>query len=157
MENIRYSKPDATDEEVYAAARSAQCDTFIRRLSNGYETVIGERGATLSGGQRQRLAIARAFLKNAPILILDEATAALDSRSERAVQLALQSLIHGRTVIAVAHRLSTLSTFDRIVMLSDGKIVQDASPAELRSGDGLFQSLWEIQANTERDTESAIA
>ena len=157
MENIRYSKPDATDEEVYAAARSAQCDTFIRRLSNGYETIIGERGATLSGGQRQRLAIARAFLKNAPILILDEATAALDSRSERAVQLALQSLIHGRTVIAVAHRLSTLSTFDRIVMLSDGKIVQDASPAELRSGDGLFQSWWEIQANTEPDTGSAIA
>jgi ATP-binding cassette subfamily B protein len=149
MENIRYSRPDATDEEVYAAARCAQCDEFVRQLSHGYDTVIGERGATLSGGQRQRLGIARAFLKDAPILILDEATAALDSRSERAVQEALESLIHGRTVIAVAHRLSTLSTFDRIVMLVDGKIVQDAPPGELLRREGLFHSLWAMQAHAQ--------
>jgi ATP-binding cassette subfamily B protein len=148
MENIRYGRPDATDEEVYEAARNAHCDEFIRRLSDGYDTIIGERGATLSGGQRQRLGIARAFLKDAPILILDEATAALDSRSEREVQLALENLSRGRTVIAVAHRLSTLSTFDRIIMLSEGKIVEDASPRELRGGEGLFNSLWKIQAGT---------
>jgi ATP-binding cassette subfamily B protein len=149
MENIRYSRPDASDEEVYAAARCAQCDEFVEQLSDGYETIIGERGATLSGGQRQRLGIARAFLKDTPILILDEATAALDSRSERAVQEALESLIHGRTVLAVAHRLSTLSNFDRIVMLADGRIVQDAPPAELMHREGLFHSLWTLQAQAE--------
>jgi ATP-binding cassette subfamily B protein len=149
MENIRYSRPDASDEEVYAAARCAQCDEFVERLSEGYDTIIGERGATLSGGQRQRLGIARAFLKDAPILILDEATAALDSRSERAVQEALESLIRGRTVLAVAHRLSTLNNFDRIVMLVDGGIVQDATPAELMRREGLFQSLWTLQAQGE--------
>ena len=145
MENIRYGRPDATDDEVISAARSAHCDEFIREFSNGYDTIIGERGGTLSGGQRQRIGIARAFLKDAPILILDEATAALDSRSEREVQRALEGLIHGRTVIAVAHRLSTLSSFDRIIMLSDGKIAQDASPTELRLRPGLFSSLWDIQ------------
>jgi ATP-binding cassette subfamily B protein len=147
MENIRYSRPEASDEEVYAAARCAQCDAFIQELSDGYDTIIGERGATLSGGQRQRLGIARAFLKDAPILILDEATSALDSRAERDLQRALEGLIHGRTVIAVAHRLSTLNGFDRVVMLSDGKIVQDAPPTELHGRDGLFRSLWDIQAN----------
>lgn len=149
MDNIRYGRPDASDEEVYAAARMAQCDEFIRQLSHGYDTIIGERGATLSGGQRQRLGIARAFLKDAPILILDEATAALDSRAERDVQRALESLINGRTVIAVAHRLSTLNTFDRIVMMTDGKIVEDAAPAELRRGTGLFNSMWQIQASAQ--------
>jgi ATP-binding cassette subfamily B protein len=153
MENIRYGRPDATDEEVYEAARKAQCDEFVRRLSQGYDTVIGERGATLSGGQRQRLGIARAFLKDAPILILDEATAALDSRSERDVQRALENLAQGRTVIAVAHRLSTLSNFDRVVVLSDGKIIEDASPEELQARDGLFSSLWKIQS--ERTPASA--
>ncbi|MBF6615944.1 MAG: ABC transporter ATP-binding protein [Candidimonas sp.] len=150
MENIRYSRPDASDEDVYAAARHAQCDAFIRRLRHGYDTIIGERGATLSGGQRQRLGIARAFLKDAPVLILDEATAALDTKSERAVQRALQNLISGRTVIAVAHRLSTLSQFDRIVMLSEGKIVEDGSPEELLARDGLFSSLWNAQSGMGR-------
>jgi ATP-binding cassette subfamily B protein len=145
MENIRYGRPRATDEEVIAAAKSAHCDEFIRRLDSGYDTIVGERGATLSGGQRQRIGIARAFLKDAPILILDEATAALDSRSERDVQRALESLIRGRTVIAVAHRLSTLTTFDRIIMLNEGKIVEDASPSELRLSGGLFSSLWNLQ------------
>lgn len=146
MENIRYGRPDASDEEVYAAARSAHCDEFIRKLPEGYQTIIGERGATLSGGQRQRLGIARAFLKNAPILVLDEATAALDSRSERQVQRALENLVRDRTVIAVAHRLSTLCTFDRIIMLSEGKIIEDGSPAELARSNGLFRSLWQMQA-----------
>ncbi len=145
MENIRYGRPSATEDEVIAAAKSAYCDEFIRRLNSGYDTIIGERGATLSGGQRQRIGIARAFLKDAPILILDEATAALDSRSERDVQRALESLIRGRTVIAVAHRLSTLTTFDRIIMLNEGKIVEDASPTELRLSGGLFNSLWNLQ------------
>ncbi len=146
MENIRYGRPDATDEQVYAAARNAHCDEFVRNLENGYETIVGERGATLSGGQRQRLGIARAFLKNAAILILDEATAALDSRSERDVQRALQNLIQDRTVIAVAHRLSTLDNFDRIIMLNAGKIVEDGTPARLRCQNGLYSALWRIQA-----------
>ncbi|PLC49067.1 ABC transporter [Pollutimonas subterranea] len=149
MENIRYGRPGATDEQVYAAARNAHCDGFVRNLEHGYETIVGERGATLSGGQRQRLGIARAFLKDAAILILDEATASLDSRSERDVQQALRSLMEARTVIAVAHRLSTLDGFDRIIMLSAGTIVEDGSPAELRGRDGLYSALWRIQAGHE--------
>ena len=120
MENIRYGRPDATDEEVIAAARHAYCDGFIRDLPDGYDTMVGERGVLLSGGQRQRLGIARAFLKNAPILILDEATSALDTQSELEIQLALEELVRGRTVLAVAHRLSTVANFDRIVVLADG-------------------------------------
>jgi ATP-binding cassette subfamily B protein len=150
MENIRYSRPDASDEEVYVAARHAQCDEFITRMKDGYDTIIGERGATLSGGQRQRLAIARAFLKDAPVVLLDEATSALDTRSERAVQQALQSLIEGRTVIAVAHRLSTLSSFDRIIMLANGKIVEDGTPQELMDRSGMFRSLWDAQTGMTR-------
>ncbi|WP_439650426.1 ATP-binding cassette domain-containing protein [Pollutimonas nitritireducens] len=121
----------------------------LRKQEHGYETVVGERGATLSGGQRQRVGIARAFLKDAPILILDEATAALDSRSERDVHRALQRLMEGRTVIAVAHRLSTLDGFDRIIMLSAGRIVQDGNPADLRRRDGLYSALWQIQTGQE--------
>lgn len=150
MENIRYSRPDASDEEVHVAARYALCDGFIRQMRHGYDTVIGERGATLSGGQRQRLAIARAFLKDAPVLLLDEATSALDTRSERAVQQALSDLIQGRTVIAVAHRLSTLSGFDRIVMLAAGRIVEDGSPHELLEHPGMFSSLWQAQSGSQR-------
>ena len=112
MENIRYGRPDATDEEVYRAARHAYCDGFIRDLPDGYDTMVGERGMLLSGGQRQRLGIARAFLKNAPILILDEATSALDTQSEMEIQFALEEL-GGPTVLAVAHRLSTVANFDR--------------------------------------------
>ncbi len=150
MENISYGDPDAPAERVYEAARAARCDDFIRRLPAGYDTMLGERGATLSGGQRQRLGIARAFLKNAPILILDEATSALDSRSERELQAALLQLIAGRTVIAVTHRLSTLSGFDRIVVLNEGRIVEDGPPVQLRRGGGLFQALWEMQVQGER-------
>jgi ATP-binding cassette subfamily B protein len=145
MENIRYGRPDATDEEVVAAARHAFCDTFIRELPKGYETMVGERGVMLSGGQRQRLGIARAFLKDAPILILDEATSALDTHSEAEIQTALNDLMQGRTVLAVAHRLSTLMGFDRIIVMQNGVIVEDDTPASLLAAGGLFASLWQIQ------------
>jgi ATP-binding cassette subfamily B protein len=146
MENIRYGRPGASDDEVIAAARYAFCDEIIRALPAGYDTVVGERGIKLSGGQRQRIAIARAFLKNAPIIILDEATSALDSESEMEIQHALDELMRGRTVLAVAHRLSTLSSFDRIIVLIDGHIVEDGSPLELRGSGGTFDALWRLQA-----------
>ncbi|PWC44908.1 ABC transporter ATP-binding protein [Azospirillum sp. TSO22-1] len=146
LENIRYGRPDATDKEVRLAARAAYCDDFIRDLPQGYDTPVGERGVKLSGGQRQRIGIARAFLKNAPILILDEATSALDTESEIEIQRALNDLMRGRTVLAVAHRLSTLAGFDRIVVLVDGRIVEDGHPAELRRRGGAFETLWRLQA-----------
>ena len=127
MENIRYGKPDASDEDVREAAFAARCD-FIHDLPEGMRTLVGERGVKLSGGQRQRIAIARAFLKNAPLLLLDEATSALDSESEEAIREALGRLMHGRTVIAIAHRLSTVRNFDRVVVLQLGKVVQDGAP-----------------------------
>ncbi|WP_448208059.1 ABC transporter ATP-binding protein [Azospirillum sp. sgz302134] len=146
LENIRYGRPDATDEEVYEAARHAFCDGFIRQLPQGYQTLCGERGVRLSGGQRQRLGIARAFLKNAPILVLDEATSALDTHSEREIQLALADLARGRTVVAVAHRLSTVSSFDRVVVFEEGRIAEDGPPSELRRrGGGKFNALWQMQ------------
>jgi len=146
LDNIRYGRPDATDEEVMLAARAAYCDDFIRELPQGYGTLVGERGIKLSGGQRQRIGIARAFLKNAPILILDEATSSLDTEGEIEIQRALNQLMHGRTVLAVAHRLSTLSGFDRIIVLMDGRIAEDGSPTELRRRGGIFETLWRLQA-----------
>ena len=145
LENIRYGRPEATDKEVYKAARDAYCDDFIRELPQGYDTIVGERGVRLSGGQRQRLGIARAFLKNAPILILDEATSALDTQSEREIQLALEELMRGRTVVAIAHRLSTVAGFDRIVVLVDGRIAEDGPPSLLRHEGGIFNKLWKLQ------------
>ncbi len=144
MENIRFGRPEASDADVFAAARAAHCD-FIADLYDGYDTVVGERGAKLSGGQRQRIGIARAFLKNAPILILDEATSALDAESEAAVQLALGGLMEGRTVLAIAHRLSTLTDMDRILVLSDGEVIEDGSPFELQRRGGAFARLWRLQ------------
>ena len=157
LENIRYGRPNATDNEVVAAAVAACADEFIMALPEGYQTILGERGAKLSGGQRQRLGIARAILKDAPILILDEATSALDSKSELAVQQALATLLRGRTVLAIAHRLSTLTALDRIIVLSEGRIVEDGSPAELLSADGVFQSLWRLQAESFEPTERRAA
>ncbi|WP_077731591.1 ABC transporter ATP-binding protein [Methylocaldum sp. 14B] len=146
LDNIRYGRSEASDEEVYAAARQAFCDAFIRALPEGYHTLVGERGVKLSGGQRQRIGIARAFLKNAPILILDEATSALDTASELEIHQALAKLMRGRTVLAVAHRLSTVASFDRIIVLSEGCIVEDGSPEELRRRRGVFDAMWQLQA-----------
>jgi ATP-binding cassette, subfamily B, bacterial len=140
MENIRYGKPTATDDEVLRAAISARCD-FVDTLPEGLATMVGDRGVKLSGGQRQRIAIARAFLKDAPILLLDEATAALDSESEEAIREALARLMHGRTVIAIAHRLATLRNFDRVVMLKAGKIIEDGPPDRLMQGEGPYREL----------------
>jgi ATP-binding cassette subfamily B protein len=146
LENLRYGHPDATDEEVRAAAREAHCDGFISELPQGYDTLVGERGARLSGGQRQRIGIARALLKNAPVLLLDEATSALDSHSENEIQAALTRLMQGRTVVAVAHRLSTVSSFDRVMVLVEGRIVEDGPPAALRAQQGVYARLWDLQA-----------
>jgi ATP-binding cassette subfamily B protein len=140
LENIRYGRPTATDDEVLRAAIAARCD-FVESLPEGLATMVGDRGVKLSGGQRQRIAIARAFLKDAPILLLDEATAALDSESEEAIREALARLMRGRTVIAIAHRLATLRNFDRVVMLKAGKIIEDGPPDRLMQGHGPYREL----------------
>jgi len=145
-ENIAYGKPDATDEEIIAVAKKAQAHDFIASLEEGYGTLVGERGVKLSGGQKQRVAIARAMLKDAPILVLDEATSALDSESEVLIQKALHELMAGKTVIAVAHRLSTLREMDRILVLEGGKIVEDGDHTTLSHAGGTYQRLWEHQA-----------
>ena len=145
LENIRYGRPDATKEEVIACARKTHCDEFICALKHGYKTIVGERGASLSGGQRQRIGIARALLKNAPILLLDEATSALDSQSEALINSALIDLMKDRTVVAAAHRLSTLSRYDRIVVLADGHVIEDGTLDELRNAGGMFSQLWALQ------------
>jgi ATP-binding cassette subfamily B protein len=141
-ENIRYGRPEARDDELLKAAIAARCD-FIETLPQGMATIVGERGVKLSGGQRQRIAIARAFLKDAPILLLDEATSALDSDSEEAIRDALRRLVRGRTVIAIAHRLSTVRNVDRIVVMQAGRVVQDGAPELLMGRDGLYRDLIE--------------
>jgi ATP-binding cassette subfamily B protein len=140
MENIRYGRPTSTDDEVLRAAIAARCD-FVETLPQGLATMVGDRGVKFSGGQRQRIAIARAFLKDAPILLLDEATAALDSESEEAIREALARLMRGRTVIAIAHRLATLRNFDRVVMLQAGRIIEDGPPDRLMQGRGPYSEL----------------
>ncbi|MDB5365537.1 MAG: transporter [Rhodospirillales bacterium] len=149
LENIRYARPTADEAEVLAAARAARCDEFVQRMPNAYATPVGERGIRLSGGQRQRIGIARAILADAPIVLLDEATSALDSESERAIQHALAALMQGRTVLAIAHRLSMLIDFDRILVLDQGHIVEDGSPQALLKGEGAFARLWQLQAGAE--------
>ncbi len=145
-ENITYGKPGATEEEIIEVAKKAQAHDFISALPQGYDTLVGERGVKLSGGQKQRVAIARAMLKDAPILILDEATSALDSESEVAIQRALHTLMVGKTVIAIAHRLSTLREMDRLVVLEAGQIVEDGTHETLAKAGGTYQRLWEHQA-----------
>jgi ATP-binding cassette subfamily B protein len=146
LENIRYSRPDATDEMVLEAATAARCD-FIDSLPNGIDTIVGDRGVKLSGGQRQRIAIARAFLKDAPLLLLDEATSSLDSESEEMIRQALHHLMRGRTVIAIAHRLSTVRNFDRVVMLHHGEIVEDGPPDHLVKHDGPYSKIVQREMN----------
>jgi ATP-binding cassette, subfamily B, bacterial len=145
-DNIAYGKPDASDIEIQKAAKLAQAHDFISALPKGYETLVGERGVKLSGGERQRIAIARAILKNAPILILDEATASLDSESEVAIQKALHELMQGKTVIAIAHRLSTLREMDRIIVLDQGQITEEGTHTELLEKGGIYSELWKHQA-----------
>lgn len=146
LENIRFARPKATDEEVRAAARLACIHDTIMRLPKGYGSIVGDRGVKLSGGERQRIAIASAILKNAPLLILDEATSALDSESEAAIQQALQNIMQHKTVIAIAHRLSTLKNMDRIIVLDNGKIIEDGTPHKLlKNKSGLFCRLYNLQ------------
>ncbi|GAA4528430.1 ABC transporter ATP-binding protein [Brachybacterium paraconglomeratum] len=145
-ENIAYGRPEASEEEVVDAARRANADTFIRRFPAGYEQVIGERGLKLSGGQRQRIAVARAMLKDAPVLVLDEATSALDTKAEIQVQKGLEELMSGRTSLIIAHRLSTIAGVDRIITLSDGRIDEIGSPVELANSGGIYAQLLDLQS-----------
>jgi ATP-binding cassette subfamily B protein len=146
LENLRYGRPDASDEEVFRAVEAAHCTEFINGLPQGFDTIVGERGMKLSGGQRQRLAIARAFLMDAPIVVLDEATSALDTESEQSIQEALSRLFKGRTVIAIAHRLSTLDAFDRIIVLERGRIVEDGPPRRLLQTRGVYSRMYGRQS-----------
>lgn len=145
MENIRLGKKNATDEEVLFAARLANCDEFAKKLPNGYYTEIGENGCNLSGGERQRISIARAFLKNAPIILLDEATASLDVENETLIQTALSRLIKDKTVLVIAHRMRTVSSADKILVLKDGRISEAGTPEELMSFNGIFKHMVELQ------------
>ena len=145
MENIRLGRGDATDEEVMAAAKAAQCEEFIQRLPQGYQTNIGENGSALSGGERQRISIARALLKNAPIVLLDEATASMDAESETLVQDALSVLLKDKTVMVIAHRMRTVANADKIVVLDDGKVSEMGTPAELMAKGGLYSHLVALQ------------
>ena len=145
MENIRLGRRGASDEEVRAAARAANCEEFVRRLPKGYDTPIGENGARLSGGERQRISIARALLKDAPIVLLDEATASLDVENETKVQEALSHLLAGKTVLVIAHRMRTVEAADKIVVLDDGRVAEQGSPSELMAKRGLFRRMVELQ------------
>ena len=156
-ENIAYAKKDATNEEIYAAAKMANVEEFVNMLPHGYKTVIGENGASLSGGQKQRIAIARAILKNPSILILDEATSALDTVSEYLVQQALDNLMEGRTTIIIAHRLSTIKNADTIVVLKSGRIEEMGTHEELMQGNGIYHDLYTIQQKSALDGADAAA
>jgi len=165
-ENLLYGRPDATEEMMIAAAKQAEAHDFILELTDpagrkGYDAHVGERGVKLSGGQRQRIAIARVLLKDAPILILDEATSALDSEVEAAIQEQLHRLMEGKTVIAIAHRLSTIAEMDRLIVMDQGKIIEDGSHDELLEKDGVYAPLWKRQSggfiNPAEDEEDQIA
>ncbi len=148
MGNIRLGRRDATDEEVLAAARAANCDEFVSRMADGYDTMIGENGSKLSGGERQRISIARALLKDAPIVLLDEATASLDVENETKVQEALGRLLAGKTVVVIAHRMRTVENADKVVVLKDGVVAEQGSPAELKAAGGEFSHMVELQRQT---------
>ena len=144
-DNISYGKPNTSKENVISAAKAANAHDFIEKMPNGYETILGERGVTLSGGQRQRLAIARAILKDAPVLLLDEATSALDAESEKLVQDALDHLMQGRTTLIIAHRLATVLKADRILVMDEGKIIEEGTHKSLIKKNGVYAGLAKLQ------------
>ena len=150
MENIRIGKKDASDEEVLKAARLANCDEFIAKLPDGYNTVIGENGKNLSGGERQRISIARAFLKDAPVILLDEATASLDVENETLIQESISSLIKDKTVLIIAHRMRTVTNANKIVVLKDGVVAEQGSPSELLEKDSIFKHMKEMQMESSK-------
>lgn len=148
MENIRLGRKDATDEQVIAAAKAAQCDDFVMHMPNGYNTLIGENGSTLSGGERQRISIARALLKDAPVVLLDEATASLDVENETSLQRALSILLQGKTVLIIAHRMRTVSGANKVVVLADGRVAEEGTPDELMEKRGMYHHMVELQQQT---------
>jgi subfamily B ATP-binding cassette protein MsbA len=144
-DNIAYGRPSASDAEIVAAAQLANADEFIAKMPDGYHTMVGERGLTLSGGQRQRIGIARAIIRNAPILILDEPTAALDTEAEKLVMEALERLMKGRTVLTIAHRLSTIRDAHKIIVLKDGVVAEEGTHDELVARNGVYAELYRVQ------------
>jgi ATP-binding cassette subfamily B protein len=149
-ENIAYGVPDAPNEAIVAAARAAEAMEFIERMPSGLDTIVGERGQKLSGGQRQRLSLARALLKNPPVLILDEATSSVDNETEAAIQRSLARIAHSRTTIVIAHRLSTIVHADRIFVLDGGRVVESGTHEELLAASGLYAALWAVQTGQDR-------
>ena len=147
--NILFGKPDATEEEMIKAAKKARCHDFIMALPDGYDTVVGEGGGTLSGGEKQRISIARAILKNAPIIILDEATASIDPENEHLIQQAISELTRGKTIITIAHRLATIQNADQILVVADGRIAEHGTHAELVQQDGLYRRFTAIREQAE--------
>jgi ATP-binding cassette subfamily B protein len=146
-ENLQYFGKDLSEAHMFRAAKAAHAEEFIAKLPDGYDTLVGERGVKLSGGQKQRIVIARAILKDAPIMLFDEATSALDSESEKIIQKALPQIIGKRTAIVIAHRLSTIASLDRIIVMHEGKIIEDGTHAELLKLKGRYHSLWQKQIN----------
>jgi len=157
MDNVRFGRPDATDEEVMAAIKLANADSFIERLPEKYQTVLGERGSGLSQGQRQLLSIARAALSDPKILILDEATSSVDTRTERLIQKAFDELLKGRTAFVIAHRLSTIRNADMILVLQDGRIIERGKHDELLARQGFYYDLYMSQFKKQEEVEAAIA
>ena len=158
MGNIRLGRADASDKEVLAAAHAANCDEFVLRMPQGYDTPIGENGSRLSGGERQRISIARAILKDAPIVLLDEATASLDVENETPVQTALSRLLAGKTVLVIAHRMRTVANADKVVVLKEGRVVEEGSPAELMAHEGgLYRRMVELQTEAARMVAGVVS
>ena len=145
MENIRIGRQGATDEDVLAAAKEAQCDEFVEKLPEGYQTMIGENGSMLSGGERQRISIARALLKDSPVILLDEATASLDAENETQIQKAISRLVKGKTVLIIAHRMRTVEGADKLVLLKVGKVAEQGTPQELYAKGGLYTKMCKLQ------------